>query len=183
MLIPSLYATSPRARSLRPIRVSSDQNIRWRLLFSLSTDKRQEIIVFFISRVPNPREDTSRDVAHVRHWYWWKLRGKGKELLGLFVFLYFWSEWGPVIVVVLGFRGGRCGGTQRVSFFVWRLTGGIPWCENSYLCWELGQIKRAHDDFYYSGGCWLFWVEWWANIGRRLGFVGFRLRKIRRRLL
>ena len=44
MLIPSLYATSPRTRSLRPVRVPSDQNTRWRLPFHL-TDKRQEFLV------------------------------------------------------------------------------------------------------------------------------------------
>jgi hypothetical protein len=31
VLIPSLYATSLRSRSLRPVRVPSDQNTRWRL--------------------------------------------------------------------------------------------------------------------------------------------------------
>jgi hypothetical protein len=48
VLIPSLYATSPRARSLRLVRVFSDQNTRWRLLFSLYTNKRQEIRVSLI---------------------------------------------------------------------------------------------------------------------------------------
>ena len=33
VLIPSLYATSPRTQSLRPVRVPSDQNTRWRLPF------------------------------------------------------------------------------------------------------------------------------------------------------
>jgi len=33
VLIPSHYATSPRTRSLRPVRVPSDQNSRWRLPF------------------------------------------------------------------------------------------------------------------------------------------------------
>jgi hypothetical protein len=33
VLIPSHYATSPRTRSLRPVRVPSDQNTRWRLPF------------------------------------------------------------------------------------------------------------------------------------------------------
>jgi len=41
MLIPSLYATS--ARSLRPVRVSSDQNTRWRLPHHFFTAKRQRI--------------------------------------------------------------------------------------------------------------------------------------------
>jgi len=44
-----LYATSLRARSLRPIKVPSDQNTLWRLSFSLSTNKRQEILVSPIS--------------------------------------------------------------------------------------------------------------------------------------
>ena len=39
MLIPSLYATSPRARSLRPVRVPSDQNTRWRLPFHFPPTK------------------------------------------------------------------------------------------------------------------------------------------------
>jgi hypothetical protein len=33
VLIPSLYATSLRTRSLRPVRVPSDHNTRWRLPF------------------------------------------------------------------------------------------------------------------------------------------------------
>ena len=33
MLIPSLYATNLRTPSLRPVRVPSDQNTRWRLPF------------------------------------------------------------------------------------------------------------------------------------------------------
>ena len=45
MLIPSLYATSLRTRSLRPVRVPSDQNTRWRLHSIFSTDKRQEFLV------------------------------------------------------------------------------------------------------------------------------------------
>jgi hypothetical protein len=53
VLISFLYATSPRIRSLRPIRVPSDQNTRWRLSFYFFTDKRQEFIIspyFSISR-------------------------------------------------------------------------------------------------------------------------------------
>jgi len=49
VLIPSLYATSSHTRFLRPIRVSSDQNTRWRLSFPHSTNKRQEFIIFPIS--------------------------------------------------------------------------------------------------------------------------------------
>ena len=45
MLIPSLYATSPRTQSLRPVRVPSDQNTRWRLPFHFSTNKRQYFLV------------------------------------------------------------------------------------------------------------------------------------------
>jgi len=45
VLIPSLYATSPRTRSLRPVRVPSDQNTRWRLPFYFSTNKRREFLV------------------------------------------------------------------------------------------------------------------------------------------
>jgi len=45
VLIPSLYATSLHTRSLRPVRVPSDQNTRWRLPFHFSTAKRQELLV------------------------------------------------------------------------------------------------------------------------------------------
>jgi len=45
VLIPSLYATSLRTRSLRPVRVPSDQNTRWRLPFHFSTNKRHEFLV------------------------------------------------------------------------------------------------------------------------------------------
>ena len=44
MLISSIYTTSPHTRSLKPVRVPSDQNTRWRLSFPPSTDKRQEFI-------------------------------------------------------------------------------------------------------------------------------------------
>jgi hypothetical protein len=43
VLIPSLYATSLRTQSLRPVRVPSDQNTRWRLPFPFFTAKRQRI--------------------------------------------------------------------------------------------------------------------------------------------
>jgi len=45
VLIPSLYATSPRTQSLRPVRVLSDQNTRWRLPFHFPTNKRQYFLV------------------------------------------------------------------------------------------------------------------------------------------
>jgi len=45
VLIPSLYTISPRTRSLRPVRVPSNQNIRWRLSFPPSTDKRKGILI------------------------------------------------------------------------------------------------------------------------------------------
>ena len=45
MLIPSLYATSPRARSLRPVRVPSDQNTRWRLPHHFSPLRDNEFLV------------------------------------------------------------------------------------------------------------------------------------------
>ena len=50
VVTPSLYATSPNARSLRPVRVPSDQNTRWQLSFPLSTNKGQEFLVFPISQ-------------------------------------------------------------------------------------------------------------------------------------
>ena len=52
MLIPSLYATSLCTRSLKAVRVPSDQNTRWRLPFPHSTDKRQEFLVLPISWFP-----------------------------------------------------------------------------------------------------------------------------------
>jgi len=48
VLIPSLYATSLRTRSLRPVRVPSGQNTKWRLPFYFSTNKRQEFLVSHI---------------------------------------------------------------------------------------------------------------------------------------
>jgi len=45
VLIPSLYATSPRTRSLRPVRVPSDQNTRWRLPHHLSLLRDKEFLV------------------------------------------------------------------------------------------------------------------------------------------
>jgi len=59
VLIHFIYATSLHVRSLRPIRVPSDRNTRWWLSFPLSTDKGQEIFVFFNSRFPNSIMDAS----------------------------------------------------------------------------------------------------------------------------
>jgi hypothetical protein len=45
VLKPSFYAINPLTRTLRPVRVPSDQNIGWRLSFPLFTNKEQEFIV------------------------------------------------------------------------------------------------------------------------------------------
>jgi hypothetical protein len=45
VLISSFYITSFRTPSLRPVRVPSDQNTRWRLPFKFFNDKRQEFLV------------------------------------------------------------------------------------------------------------------------------------------
>jgi hypothetical protein len=68
VLIPSLYATSLRTRSLRSVRVLSDQNTRWRLPFHFSNDKRQEFLVspYFLDTHPLSVKDDRRDAAHVR---------------------------------------------------------------------------------------------------------------------
>jgi hypothetical protein len=68
VLIPFLYATSPRTRSMRPFRVYSDQNTRWRLPFYFSTDKRQEFIVSpYLLDTTRESGRYRRDAAHVRH--------------------------------------------------------------------------------------------------------------------
>jgi hypothetical protein len=66
-----LYATNPRTRSLRPVRVPSDQNTKWRLPFYFSTGKRQEFLVS--THLPHFLDTTNieggcfrRDAAHVR---------------------------------------------------------------------------------------------------------------------
>jgi hypothetical protein len=62
--IPSIYATKPRTRSLKLIRVSSDQITRRRVSFHFFTDKRQEFIV------SSHFSDTLREwniAAHMRH--------------------------------------------------------------------------------------------------------------------
>jgi len=66
VLIPSLYATSPRTRCLRPVMFHSDQNIRWRLPFPLSTDKRQESIIS--PNLPDTLYEMEyrRDATHIR---------------------------------------------------------------------------------------------------------------------
>ena len=45
VLIPFLYATSSRTQSLRPVRIPSNENIRWWLPFCFSITKRQEPLV------------------------------------------------------------------------------------------------------------------------------------------
>jgi len=74
VLIPFIYAISFRTRSLRPVRVPSDQNTRWRLPFKFSTDKRQEFLVspylpdkpYIFSWVVNDY----RDAAYGRQHFW-----------------------------------------------------------------------------------------------------------------
>jgi len=66
VLIPSLYATSLRTRSLRPVRVPSDQNTRWRLPFYFSTDKRQEFLVSLYFRYTHTIE-RGRTIAATPH--------------------------------------------------------------------------------------------------------------------
>jgi hypothetical protein len=67
VLIHFLYATSPRIRSLRPIRVPSDQNNRWRLSFYFFTDKKQEFITspYFDFQILTWELNIRRDAAHV----------------------------------------------------------------------------------------------------------------------
>ena len=89
MLIPSLYATSPRARSLRPVRVPSDQNTRWRLphhfIFLPLGDKEFLVSPYLPDIYPHLRVDDRRDVAHVRHF----LRG----YLGLITWVTSLTDW------------------------------------------------------------------------------------------
>ena len=69
MLIPSLYATSLRTRSLRPVRVPSDHNTRWRLpfhFFPLIRDKNSLSPHIYQIHTPLSVEDDRRDAAHVR---------------------------------------------------------------------------------------------------------------------
>jgi len=51
VLIPSLYATSPRTRSLRPVRVPSNQNTRWRLPFHFSLIKDKNFLSLHICQI------------------------------------------------------------------------------------------------------------------------------------
>jgi len=51
VLILFLYVINPRTRSLRLVRVLSDQNIKWQLSFYFSADKRQEFLVSHIFQI------------------------------------------------------------------------------------------------------------------------------------
>ena len=69
MLIPSLYATSLRTQSLRPVRVPSDQNTRWRLPHHFSPLRDKEFLVspHLLDIYPlHLRVDNRRYAAHVR---------------------------------------------------------------------------------------------------------------------
>jgi hypothetical protein len=72
VLIPSLYATSPRTRSLGPIRVPSDQNTRWRLPFHFSLIKDKNFLSLHICQIDihylhfQIKWNFHRDAAHVR---------------------------------------------------------------------------------------------------------------------
>jgi len=106
VLIPSLYATSPRTRSLRPVRVPSDQNTRWRLPFLFSINKRQEFLVS--PHLPHKIDFEGgcfrRDAAHMRH-CWWSVNScyfpgccpvnpfSSASCCG--VYLPFWLLWSP----------------------------------------------------------------------------------------
>jgi len=63
VVIPSVYATNPRAQSLRLVRVPSDQNIRWWLSFPLAMDKRQELFILSIS----PRRIRGANTFYLRN--------------------------------------------------------------------------------------------------------------------
>jgi len=70
VLIPSLYATSPRTRSLRPVRVPSDQNTRWRLPFHFSLIKDKNFLSPYICQIDiyilDLKWNIRRDAIHVR---------------------------------------------------------------------------------------------------------------------
>jgi hypothetical protein len=51
VLIPSLYAINPRTRSLRPVRVPSDQNTRWRLPFHFPLIKDKNFLSSHICQI------------------------------------------------------------------------------------------------------------------------------------
>jgi hypothetical protein len=66
VLIPSLYATSLRTRSLRPVRVPSDHNTRWRLhsIFPPIRDKNSLVSPYF----PDPHTlERGRTIAATPH--------------------------------------------------------------------------------------------------------------------
>jgi hypothetical protein len=65
VLIPSFYAISPCAQSLRPVRIPNDQNTRWQLSFLFSTDKRKEFLVS--SYLPDIHSHESERFATTPH--------------------------------------------------------------------------------------------------------------------
>ena len=71
MLIPSLYATSLRTRSLRSIRVPSDQNTRWRLPVHILLIRDKNSLSIHICQIDHYhfslRVGDRRDAAHMRH--------------------------------------------------------------------------------------------------------------------
>jgi len=70
VLIPSLYATNLRIRSLRPVRVTSDQNTRWRLLFHffpLIKDKNSLLSHIFQDRHTTPDDERWWAIAATPH--------------------------------------------------------------------------------------------------------------------
>jgi len=82
VLIYFFYATNP---PLRLVKVLSNQNSRWQLSFALSTDKRQEILVFPISWFPDTWEDDRCNAALVqqlvslRDWHGRKTQTEHKD--------------------------------------------------------------------------------------------------------
>jgi len=67
MLIHFLYATSPRAQSLRSIMVLSNKKLGGDSRFFFFTNKRQEILVYLIFLITHTkRVDDHRDAAHVQ---------------------------------------------------------------------------------------------------------------------
>jgi len=72
MLMFFLYTTSPRARSLRPIRVPNDQKLGGdsHFCFPLIKDKNfLSLYVFQIDKYPYLRVDDIADVTHVQQCY------------------------------------------------------------------------------------------------------------------
>jgi len=115
VLIPSFYATSPRTRSLRLVRVPSDQNTRWRLPFHFTLIKDKNFLSphicqiglhfrFKVGLIFSPRCRTHATLPFL---------SSSSSLCFGYIFLYLFLLFIIILLIIFYFYFYFCVGTQK----------------------------------------------------------------------